>query len=153
MGTDSNFSNQVSSRRESQYLLYNEKNLLLSCRKFLAFVVTVVIWHIFKTRSILKETTLEIETINFTVESSAFQNRHLMVLIPSQTPSLIIYILVTSRSCFNLMFFQGLKNLLYQELKLDNESLILDTNSRYKKSTQLLTKFLEILNSWCRKHH
>ena len=46
-----------------------KEHLLLYCLKFSPFVVVVVIYH--------KETPLRIETINLTIESLSFQNRHL----------------------------------------------------------------------------
>ena len=47
-----------------------KENLLLYCRTFSAFVVSI--WHLYH-----KETLLIKETINFTIESTGFQNRHL----------------------------------------------------------------------------
>ena len=53
-----------------------KENLLFYCRKFSAFVVVVIVQHIFITRPV-SQTPLAIESINVTTESLAFQSRHL----------------------------------------------------------------------------
>ena len=74
------FSNQVSTRRESQYLFYNQRKSNFILLQMLVFVVVVIIQHI----SIIfhKEPPRVKETSTFTIEPLAFQNRHLIVLIP-----------------------------------------------------------------------
>ena len=79
------FGDKVIAQRESKYLLYNQRKstfILLyvfgicCCCHNLTYFYNKVHNH--------KETLLVIEAINFTIESSAFQNRHLTMLIPSQ---------------------------------------------------------------------
>ena len=73
-----NFANQFAIWSESQYLLYSQRKSLY-CRKLSAFVVDVIIWHIFvaKQGQYHKEKPLVIETKGFTIESLVFQNSHL----------------------------------------------------------------------------
>ena len=48
---------RVRIQKESQYLIYNKKNLLLYCRKFSPFVVVIIISLIFMTNSVSRRNT------------------------------------------------------------------------------------------------
>ena len=71
-----NFSNQVSARNESQYLLYNHRKttFILSYVFVICFCCHNLTYFITRPVSQRKTTW---ETVNFAIESLASQNRHL----------------------------------------------------------------------------
>ena len=84
-----------------------KENLLLYCRKFSSFFISVTIKHILTARSASQETSLVIEIINFVTEPLVFQNRLLKELVPSQIFVSFTNHLITSSLIFLIVLNLG----------------------------------------------